>query len=96
MARVSEKFMVGPVVSSRDRYHITRNSKGVFTFNRKLFEDMGKPKAVVFYFERSTNVIGIQKAHPILQEAFPVKAKADRYYQTRYWQFPFAGLYGYS
>lgn len=75
MARVWEKFTGGPVVRSRERLHITLNSKGVFTFNRKVFEALGSPKAAVLYFEKETSVIGISAAHPKLREAFPVKCK---------------------
>ena len=77
MARVWEKFTGGPVERSRDRLHITLDKKGVFLFNRKVFEALGSPQAVVFYFEKDTNVIGISSAHPKLREAFPVKVKAD-------------------
>lgn len=75
MARQWEKFMGGPVVSTRDRMHITLNRKGVFTMNRKTYEVLGKPKAVVLYFEKETGVIGISSAHERLREAFPLKEK---------------------
>lgn len=77
MARVWEKFTGGPVERSRERLHITLDKKGVFLFNRKVFEALGSPRAVVLYFEKEASVIGISAAHPKLREAFPVKVKAD-------------------
>src|SRR5205085_6891078 len=73
MARVWEKYMGGPTRSNRDQMHITLNKKGQFTFNRKTFDELGKPKAVVFYFEKATDVIGMSSASPHLTEALPVK-----------------------
>ncbi len=73
MARHWEKFTAGPTVSSRDRIHVTLNRRGVFQFNRKAYEHIGSPKAVVLFFEKATSMIGISEAHPQLREAFPVK-----------------------
>ena len=80
MARHWEKFMGGPHVSSRDRLHVTLNKKGVFQFNRKVFEAMGSPRAAVFFFEKATSVIGISSAQPQLTEAFPVNVRQDTYF----------------
>ncbi len=76
MARIWEKYLGGPVKRSRDRLHITLNKKGVFTLNRRTYEVLGKPRAVVLYFEKSTGVIGMSSAHPRLKEAFPLNEKA--------------------
>ena len=65
--------MGGPTRSRRDQMHITINKKGQFTFNRKTYDEMGKPRAVVFFFEKATDVIGMSSASPHLIEAFPVK-----------------------
>lgn len=80
MARVWEKYTGGPVVRSRERLHVTLNKKGVFTFNRKVFEALGSPRAAVLYFEKETSVIGIGSAHPKLREAFPVNFKQGIYW----------------
>jgi len=80
MARHWEKFTDGPTISSRDRLHVTLNSKGVFQFNRKVFEALGKPRAAVLYFEKATSMIGISSAHERLREAFPVNIKQDMYW----------------
>ena len=80
MARHWEKFMGGPHISTRDRFHVTLNKKGVFQFNRKVFEAMGSPRAAVFFFEKATSVIGISSAHPQLTEAFPVNVRQGTYF----------------
>jgi hypothetical protein len=71
--------MGGPVRSTRDQMHITLNNKGVFVMNCKTYDELGKPKAVVFDYEESTQVIGVSAASPQLREAFPVKEKGGYY-----------------
>ncbi len=71
MARVWERFEGGPVKRNADRLHVTLNKGGVFTYNRKAFEELGKPQAAVFFFEKGSNTIGVCPAHPKLAEAFP-------------------------
>lgn len=71
MAKHWERFTDGPHISSRDRMHITLNSRGMFKFNRKAYEAMGKPKAAALLFEKATSTIGIAPAQPHLREAFP-------------------------
>ena len=92
MARVWEKFTGGPVVSTRDRLHITLNAKGMFCMNRKMFEALSSPKAVVLYFEKDTGVIGITSAHERLREAFPVKEKMGCVWQI--YAIPFCRHFG--
>jgi len=60
--------------------------------NRKAYEELGKPQAVVFDFEEATNVIGISSAHPRLREAFPVKEKGTGYYIVN--AVPFCRFFG--
>src|ERR1051325_7132088 len=92
MARVRKRFMAGPVGSSRDQMHITLNRKGVLCMNRKAYEELGKPKAVVFDFEETSNVIGISSASAQLREAFPVKEKGGSYFTVN--AIPFCRFWG--
>ena len=76
MARQWVKFTDGPFISSRDRVHVTLNSKGMFQFNRKAYEELGSPKAAVLFFDEESSVIGISPAHPHLREAFPFRVSS--------------------
>jgi hypothetical protein len=71
MARHWERFTGGPHISSRDRLHVTLNSRGMIKFNRKAYEALGKPAAAVLFFEKASSLIGIGPAQPHLTEAFP-------------------------
>lgn len=77
MARHWEKFTGGPTVRSRDHMHVTLNSKGLFQLNHKTYSALGKPQAVVLFFEKQYSIIGISPAHAKLSEAFLVKPKMD-------------------
>jgi len=93
MGRLWEKFMGGPTIRSRDRLHVTLNHKGVIMMNRKAFEDLGKPKAAVLFFEKESGMIGVSPAHEKLREAFPVIPKGA----ISYWHInamPFCREYG--
>lgn len=61
MARHFERFMDGPWKSTRNRIHITLNSKGAFHLNRKAFEHLGSPEAVALSFDKPTSTIGVEK-----------------------------------
>ena len=80
MIRQFEKFTDGPWVSSVTRPHVTLNSRGQLVFNRMVNKMLGSPRAVVFYFDKATSVIGISSAQPMLTEAFPVISKQTHFY----------------
>ncbi|MEP6947467.1 MAG: hypothetical protein ABJA02_16230 [Acidobacteriota bacterium] len=80
MPRNWEKFMSGPFVPSRERLHVSINSKGLIQFNRRTFEALGKPDAVVLYFERATKVMGMAASHTQAREAFPVSFRGGYYW----------------
>lgn len=92
MARKWEKFMEGPFIPSRDRMHITLNNKGLFHLNLKAYEALGKPAAVVLFFERPTSVIGIAAAHEQLRESFMLNRRRDVYWTIN--AIPFCRKYG--
>lgn len=80
MARHFERFMGGPWKSSRDRVHVTLNSKGVFQLNRRAFELLGSPDAVALSFDKTTSTIGLEKVQPKLTEAFPLNERQNMYW----------------
>ena len=92
MARQFEKFMDGPFIPSRDRMHITLNKWGVFQMNRKAYETLGKPAAVVLFFEKATGMIGISAAHQRLRESFPLKNKGNMHWTIN--AIPFCRHFG--
>ena len=79
MIRQFEKFTGGPFISSRDRVHVTINKKGALLFNRRMYELMGEPKAVVLFFDTAASVIGVSAAHPQLTEAFPLRTNGTAF-----------------
>jgi len=92
MTRNWEKFMSGPFVPSRDRLHVSINSKGVMQFNRRTFEALGSPEAVVLYYERETGVIGMAASHKQAAESFPVNFRGGYYWTIN--AIPFCRAFG--
>lgn len=93
MARQWEKYNGGPTIRSHDRLHVTLNHKGVIMMNRKAFEELGKPKAAVLFFDKESSVIGISPAHEKLREAFPIQPRGA----ISYWNInamPFCRHFG--
>jgi hypothetical protein len=78
-----EVYKDGPTKSTRDRIHVTINHKGVLLLNRRAFELLGEPPAVVLMYDKVNSVIGIQSAYPKLPEAFPVKSRAGYVWEIR-------------
>src|SRR5438552_1349907 len=91
MSRKWVKFTEGPILPTRNRPHVTLNGKGVFQFNRLIFQMLGSPKAAVLYFDEESSIIGITAAHPQLREAFPVNVK-DVYWTIN--AIPFCRRFG--
>lgn len=92
MARHWERFMEGPFIPSRGRMHVTLNRKGVFLMNQNAYEALGKPKAVVLFFERATSMIGISREHERLRESFPMNLRQDMYWTIN--AIPFCRKFG--
>src|SRR5438552_9513727 len=67
-----ETFKGGPTRPAGERIHITLNHRGVITFNRNVFNLIGKPQAAVLLFNRAGSMIGVSPAHERIAEAFPV------------------------
>lgn len=92
MARQMERFMGGPFISSRDRMHVTLNSKGVFQFNQRVHTALGSPSAAVLFFEKETGIIAISSAHEKLKEAFPINNRQGTYWTIN--AIPFCRHFG--
>ena len=74
-----EKFTGGPFVAFQDRIHVTLDGKGKLLLNRNVHRLLGKPEAVMLYFNRKKDTIGISPAHARLAEAFPVRPSGESF-----------------
>lgn len=73
LERDFEKFEGGPVLSSRDRMHVTLSELGVIYMNQNAHRLFGSPQAVSFYYSRERDTIAIEPANPRFEKNFPVK-----------------------
>lgn len=72
-----EKFEGGPSRSSRGRIHVTLNEKGALYLSAKLYNGMGRPGAVLLYYNREKHQIAVQPARVDRPDAFPVATKRN-------------------
>ena len=70
---------------------MTLNKRGQFNINKRAYNMLGSPQAVVLYFDKASSVIGLSPAPPKLTEAFPVNEK-DGYFTVN--GISFARHYG--
>jgi len=73
LERDFEKFNGGPVLSTRERMHVTLSELGVIYMNRNAYRLFGNPAAVSFYYSRERDTIAIEPANPRFEKNFPVK-----------------------
>ena len=73
LERDFEKYNGGPVVSTRNRMHVTLSALGVIYLNAKAHQMFGRPAAVSFYYSRERDTIAIEPANPRFEKNFPVK-----------------------
>ncbi len=88
-----EEFKGGPTGKPGERMHVSLNSKGLILLNRKAFEALGEPRAVILSFERRNSKIGIRSASPALSNAFPVKPRPEAHSRIVH-ASPFCRNYG--
>lgn len=86
--RQCEKFMGGPTVPYKERVHITLDTGGRIFLNQKAHKMMGKPLAVYLYYNRSKDMIILEKTDALTSgNAFVFK---DGGYSARIlWAGPF-------
>ena len=73
LERDFEKFTGGPVVSTRDRMHVTLSHTGIIYFNQNTHRLLGNPAAAALYYSRERDVIAIEPASPRIEQNFPIK-----------------------
>lgn len=70
-----EEFQSGPTKPLDERKHVTLNKKNTILLCGNIHEEMGRPTAVVLYFDKINDRIGIISASPDRHNAFPVIAQ---------------------
>ena len=70
-----EKFQGGPARSAADQVRVTINRKGLIYLNTKAYEALGRPKAVVLFYNREDDQIAIQPAYERFVEHFLIVKK---------------------
>ena len=70
-----DEFEAGPTEPPSERVHVTLSPKNVILLNGNIYEQMGKPEAVVLMFDKVHSLIGLRPARADRPGAFPVKHK---------------------
>lgn len=92
MDRAYERFVGGPTPSRHDSLRVTIDRQHVITFNANTHRQMGKPEAVVLYFNREIDTIVLQPSSARLNDAFPIRAKGPS--ESRVNAAPFCRHFG--
>lgn len=82
-----EKFEGGPGRTFKERIHVTLNQRGGIYINSNLFAQMGRPAAVLLYYNHERNQIAIVPASAQRPEAFPVRTKKNGSHWIYAWPF---------
>jgi hypothetical protein len=61
-----------------DRPYVTIQRKGIIAFNHAAYTALGEPKAVIFLFDRDTQVVGFRAADPGEEHAYGVRPNTKR------------------
>ena len=73
------KYTGGPVISTRDRLHVTISPLGVIYLNKRTFEAWSRPVSVSLYYSAEKDTIALEHASPRDRRAFPVKPCQNAY-----------------
>ena len=73
------KYTGGPVLSTRDRLHVTLSELGVIYINKRTYEVWARPVAVALYYSAEKDTIAIEHANPRFPQSFPVKVCQNGY-----------------
>ena len=70
-----EQFEAGPNKPSGAKLYVSINGKGQILLNKKVVDCLEAPAAVVLFFSKPSQKIGIRAARPIDRGAFPLKSR---------------------
>jgi hypothetical protein len=82
MDRDFEKFIGGPNLPAQYRLRVTLSKTRVLSFNRRVYQEIGKPEAVYLYFSRTRDTIAVEPAGGLRNDAFPVLSKGPSGYRV--------------
>ncbi|MEP6947569.1 MAG: hypothetical protein ABJA02_16740 [Acidobacteriota bacterium] len=68
-----EQFKGGPSKARGTEIRVTIGQKNAIYLNRVAYREFGEPPAVLLFFERNENLIGLVPAKLENKEAFPIK-----------------------
>ncbi len=78
-----EKFCGGPNKPAQLRMRVTLNKSNVLSFNKRTYDELGRPPAVCLYFSRARDLIAVEPVSSInLPAAFPVLDKGFSGYRV--------------
>src|SRR5438552_574605 len=72
-----EEFTAGPNEVHGTRIHVTINRHGSIFFNRNTYNLLGRPEAVVLYYNRKQEKIAITSTHRRNTRGFPLVRHGD-------------------
>jgi len=67
-----ETFDGGPPERPENRLHVTLNRMGTFLLNRKAYQLIGSPEALMFHYNRKLEMIAVSGTHRRNQKGFRV------------------------
>lgn len=67
-----ERFHGGPNEARQDRLYITLSPTRNIVINQKVYEQLGKPTSVRFYYSRRRDCIGIEPTSERFNDSFPL------------------------
>ena len=73
------RYTGGPVLSTRDRLHVTLGELGIIYLNKRTYEVWARPVAVFLYYSAEKDTIALEHASPRRAESFPVKVCQNGY-----------------
>jgi hypothetical protein len=69
------KFTAGPPQKLASRIRVTLNKDGYIFLNRNAYQQFGRPKAVMLYYEPELQRIALEHTEPRRSGAFPLITK---------------------
>lgn len=70
-----EQFEAGPNDRSDEKLYVSINGKGQILLYKKAVDCLEAPAAVILFFSKPSQKIGIRAARPIDKGAFPLKTR---------------------
>ena len=69
------EFSEGPIVQDAEKIRVTLTQKGTFYLNGAALKSLGEPDAVVLFYDKRLQLIGIKRSSITVKNAFILKKK---------------------